>query len=100
MPSIGQILQPFTGNGDVSIWVKIFEWDDKPQTNKQINKRVKADINMKILLIKQHILIEQIVSMIYAVEDIFLTRPKPVELGYVFSMAVGTIEKWLKLVPF
>ena len=50
----------------------MFEWDDKPQTNKQIYKRVKADINMKILLIEQHILIEQIVSMIYAVEDIFL----------------------------
>ena len=28
------------------------------------------------------------------------TRPKPVEHGYVFSMAVGTIGKWLKLVPF
>ena len=26
-------LQSFTGNGDVSIWVKkILEWDDKPQT--------------------------------------------------------------------
>ena len=24
----------------------------------------------------------------------------PVEHGYVFSMAVGTIWKWLKLVPF
>ena len=29
-----------------------------------------------------------------------LTRPKPVEHGYVFSMAVGTIGEWLKLVPF
>ena len=28
------------------------------------------------------------------------TRPKPVEYGYAFSMAVGTIEEWLKLVPF
>ena len=28
------------------------------------------------------------------------TRPKPVEIGYVFSLAVGTIGKWLKLVPF
>ena len=28
------------------------------------------------------------------------TRPKPVEHGYVFSMAVGTIGEWLKLVPF
>ena len=28
------------------------------------------------------------------------TRPKPVEHGYVFSMAVGTIWEWLKLVPF
>ena len=29
-----------------------------------------------------------------------ITRPKPVEHGYVFSMAVGTIREWLKLVPF
>ena len=29
-----------------------------------------------------------------------LTRPKPVDHGYVFSMAVGTIGEWLKLVPF
>ena len=28
------------------------------------------------------------------------TSPKPVEHGYVFSMAVGTIEEWLKLIPF
>ena len=28
------------------------------------------------------------------------TRPKPVEHGYVLSMAVGTIGEWLKLVPF
>ena len=28
------------------------------------------------------------------------TRLKPVEHGYVFSMAVGTIGEWLKLVPF
>ena len=28
------------------------------------------------------------------------TRPKPVEHDYVFSMAVGTIWEWLKLVPF
>ena len=34
LDSIGQNLQSFTGNDDVSIWVKIFEWDDKPQTNK------------------------------------------------------------------
>ena len=26
-------LQTFTGNGDFSIWVKILECDDKPQTN-------------------------------------------------------------------
>ena len=26
--------------------------------------------------------------------------PKPVGHGYVFSMAVGTIGEWLKLVPF
>ena len=35
VPSIGQNLQPFTGNCDVSIWGKILAWDDKPQTNKQ-----------------------------------------------------------------
>ena len=28
------------------------------------------------------------------------TRPKPVGHGYVFSMAVGAIGEWLKLVPF
>ena len=28
------------------------------------------------------------------------TRPKPVEHGYVLTMTVGTIGKWLKLVPF
>ena len=28
------------------------------------------------------------------------TRLKPVEHGYVFSMAVGTIWEWLKRVPF
>ena len=28
------------------------------------------------------------------------TRPKPVEHGYVFSIAVGSIGEWLKLVPF
>ena len=28
------------------------------------------------------------------------TRPKPVEHGYVFSMAVGTIGEWLELVSF
>ena len=28
------------------------------------------------------------------------TSPKPVGHGYVFSMTVGIIEKWLKLVPF
>ena len=28
------------------------------------------------------------------------TRPKPVGHGDVFSMAVGTIGEWLKLVPF
>ena len=28
------------------------------------------------------------------------TRPKPVDHGYVFSMAVGTVGEWLKLVPF
>ena len=28
------------------------------------------------------------------------TRSKPVGHGYVFSMAVGTIVEWLKLVPF
>ena len=35
--SIGQNLQPFTCNGDFSIWVNILEWDDKPQ-NKQTNQ--------------------------------------------------------------
>ena len=29
-----------------------------------------------------------------------ITRPKPVGHGYVFSMSMGTIGEWLKLVPF
>ena len=29
-----------------------------------------------------------------------LTTPKPVEHGFVFSMAVSTFGEWLKLVPF
>ena len=29
-----------------------------------------------------------------------VTRPKPVEHGYVFSMAVSSIGEWLTLVPF
>ena len=32
--------------------------------------------------------------------NFLLTRPHPVEHGYVFSMAVGTIWVWWKLVPF
>ena len=28
------------------------------------------------------------------------TRPKPVGHSYVFSMSVGTIGEWLKLIPF
>ena len=28
VPSIGQNLQPFNGNGEVYKWVKILEWDD------------------------------------------------------------------------
>ena len=35
VPSKDHILQPFTCNGDVSIWVKILEWDEKAQMNKQ-----------------------------------------------------------------
>ena len=33
-------------------------------------------------------------------KDFRETRPKPVGIGYVFSMAVGTIGEWLKLFPF
>ena len=33
--NIGQNLQPFTGIGEVSIWLKILEWDGNLQTNKQ-----------------------------------------------------------------
>ena len=32
--------------------------------------------------------------------SIYITRPKPVGHGYVFSMAVGTIGEWMKVVPF
>ena len=35
MPSIGQNLQPFTGNGDFDEWVKNFRGGRKPQ-NKQV----------------------------------------------------------------
>ena len=35
----------------------------------------------------------------YMYQTFYLTRPKPVGHGYVFSMAVGTIGEWLKLVP-
>ena len=31
MSSIGQHLQPLTGSGDVSIWVKFVEWEEKPK---------------------------------------------------------------------
>ena len=34
------------------------------------------------------------------ITNLMITRPKPVEHGYVFSMAVGTIGEWLKLVLF
>ena len=34
------------------------------------------------------------------IAEIYNTRPKPVEHDYVFSVAVGTIGAWLKLVPF
>ena len=45
VPSIGQNLQPFTSNGDVSICIewKILEWDVKTQTNKQ-TKQIKIYI--------------------------------------------------------
>ena len=32
--------------------------------------------------------------------EILDTRPKPAGHGYVFSMAVGTIVEWLKVVSF
>ena len=37
---------------------------------------------------------------IHKIVFIILTRSKPVGNGYEFSMAVGTIGEWLKLVPF
>ena len=39
-------------------------------------------------------------SEFLSINPLICTRPKPVEHGYVFSMAVGTIGEWLKLVPF
>ena len=33
-PSIGQNLQPFTSNGNVSNWVKFREWDEKQHKTK------------------------------------------------------------------
>ena len=50
MPSIDQNLQPFTGNGDVSIWVKNSRVGQKStdrQTSKQTNKQTnKVSDNM------------------------------------------------------
>ena len=43
VPSIGQHLQPFTGNGDVSIWVKNARWDKKNPHN----QKNKTYINMR-----------------------------------------------------
>ena len=42
MPSKGQNLQPFTGNGDVSILVKNSRVGQKTQTNKQIRHSVSS----------------------------------------------------------
>ena len=51
MPSIGQNLQPFTGNGDVSIWVKTFEWNGtSPQKTKQssvYNGHLRGPVTLK-----------------------------------------------------
>ena len=33
VPRIDKELQPFAGNGNVSIWVKILDWDEKTYTN-------------------------------------------------------------------
>ena len=40
MPSIGQNLQPFIGNGDVSVWVK-----NSPVGRKNTNKQIKIKLN-------------------------------------------------------
>ena len=40
---------------------------------------------------------DNVFRVLFEIDD---TRPKPVEHGYVFNMAVGTIGEWLKLVPF
>ena len=42
--SAGQNLQPFTGNGDVSIRVKNFEWDDKLHTTNQPTDQSREEI--------------------------------------------------------
>ena len=40
------------------------------------------------------------ITKVYKISSIKTTRQKPVGHGYVFSMAIGTIGEWLKLVPY
>ena len=51
---IGQNLHPFNGKGDVSIWLKILEWEDKPRTNKhqQNSKESHRSVAGTTLLLK------------------------------------------------
>ena len=44
MPSICKKLKPLTGNGDVSIWVNILEWDIKLQKKKTQTKKIQMCI--------------------------------------------------------
>ena len=44
--SICQNMQSFTCNGDVCIYVKILERDEKPQTNKQIKNNLQKYLHL------------------------------------------------------
>ena len=49
-PSIGQNLQPFTGNGEVSIGVKILDWADKLQKTKLLRLPNKFNFRHRICM--------------------------------------------------
>ena len=50
MPSTGQNLQPFTGNGEVSIYVKHSRIERKTLTNKETNKQTKIKYLVLVIL--------------------------------------------------
>ena len=51
VPCIGQNLTPFTGNGKVSICIKILEWDEKPEANKETNQLTFVTITLFVIIL-------------------------------------------------